>query len=513
MAPGKDQAIKGEEMSADFYITTPIYYVNDKPHIGHAYTSIACDVLARFNRMNGHRVMFLTGTDEHGQKVENSAKKHDLDPLQYCDKMSQTFRDLTEILNISNDDFIRTTEPRHKTAVEKMWRTLLENGDIYKGTYKGWYNVSDEAFVPDNEVIDGGFSKDGKKLEFCEESSYFFRLSKWEQPLLAFFEAHPEFVRPRSKFNEVISFVKSGLKDLSISRSSFKWGIPVPGDDSHVIYVWLDALTNYLSAIGYGDNGYDRELWENSIHVIGKDILRFHAVYWVCFLLASGVKPPSTIFAHGWWTNNGQKISKSLGNTIDPIEIVDKYGLDQFRYFILREVPFGSDGDFSESALKRRINADLCNDLGNLIQRVLKLATKNLGTDIRYATECSEIHPEFATKCKTMLESFNKSMKEFAISKALESVFELVSYCNQFVEITKPWSLAKSSHKEFEYVISSLLDSFRLIAFCLSPFMPGTADKIFSMIGAHVKSANDLQENQELYRISNIEILFNKIED
>lgn len=499
-------------MNKVFYVTTPIYYVNDKPHIGHAYTSVAADILARVHRLRGYRVKFLTGTDEHGQKVESSAKKNGCSPIEYCDQMSQTFCNLTDILNISNDDFIRTTEARHKHAVQEIWNKMLQSGDIYKGIYKGWYNISDEAFVPDNEVLDGGFSKDGKKLEFFEESSYFFKLSKWQQPLLDFFESHKDFVRPQSKFNEVISFVKSGLKDLSISRSSFSWGIKVPNDNEHIIYVWIDALTNYLSAIGYGGN-IDNELWNNSLHIIGKDILKFHAVYWPCMLMSVGINPPKNIFAHGWWTNNGQKISKSLGNTIDPIETINKYGLDQFRYFMLREVPFGNDGDFSEQALVRRINADLCNNLGNLIQRVLKLAVKNIGNHIECSDAFNEQDAKFINNYKNMLKVSDEFIFNNSISKALDTIFEIITEANQFVELNKPWDLAKTSPDRFKTVISILLDSFRYIGFALYPFIPNSMRKLYDMLGMKDFSLSALSTPLKSYDISEITILFNKVEE
>lgn len=503
----------GEKMSDKFYVTTPIYYVNDKPHIGHAYTSIAADTIARYYKIRGRTVKFLTGTDEHGQKVEASAKKLSQEPLEYCDQISEVFRNLSQKLNLSNDDFIRTTEPRHKKAVTRIWSTILENGDIYKSTYKGWYNVSDEAFVPDNEVLEGGFSKDGKKLEFFEEESYFFRLSKWEKPLLDFFEQNPNFIKPAAKYNEVISFVKSGLKDLSISRSSFSWGIPVPGDDRHVIYVWIDALTNYLSAIGYGEGELDQAMWDNVLHLIGKDILKFHAVYWPCILMSAGIKPPHSIFAHGWWAKDGQKISKSLGNTIDPIEVIDTYGLDAFRYFLLREVSFGNDGDFSDQAMKRRLNCDLCNDLGNLVQRTLKLAVKHLGTKIIIDQNYNDSDQEFIQSCENLLQQSETFMEEMQLSKALEAIFAVVTKANQFVENNKPWELAKASKEKLNTVVSILLNTFRQLGFALFPFMPQTMEKLYAIIGLKGFNYNDLKVRQTEYNINEVEILFHKIED
>ena len=363
-----------------YYLTTPIYYVNDKPHIGHAYTTLACDALARFKRLDGYDVMFLTGTDEHGQKVQKSAEAKGVEPKAFTDEVSQNFRDLTKVLDFTNDDFIRTTEPRHYAACQQLWNTLIENGDIYLGSYSGWYAVRDEAFYAESEIKDGK-APTGAPVEWVEEPSYFFRLSAYQDKLLEHYDANPDFVAPKSRFNEVKSFVKGGLLDLSVSRASFSWGVPVPGDEDHVMYVWLDALTNYMTAAGYAQEGGEVDYakrWPADLHMVGKDILRFHAVYWPAFLMAANLELPKRVYAHGWWTNEGQKISKSLGNVIDPIEIADKYGLDQMRYFMLREVPFGNDGDFSHQAMVHRMNGDLANDLGNLCQRVLSMIFKKL---------------------------------------------------------------------------------------------------------------------------------------
>jgi methionyl-tRNA synthetase len=329
-----------------FYITTPIYYVNDVPHIGHAYTTLACDVLARFKRLDGFDVKFLTGTDEHGQKVEKSAETAGIDPQAFTDKVSQNFRDLAVSMNFTNDDFIRTTEERHKIACQDIWKRLIDAGDIYLDKYAGWYSVRDEAFYAEGELED----KDGKKIapsgaevDWVEEPSYFFKLSAWQDRLLEFYDNNPEFILPLTRRNEVTSFVEGGLQDLSVSRTSFKWGVQVPGDDDHIMYVWLDALTNYITAIGFPDTDHEeyQKYWPADVHMVGKDILRFHAVYWPAFLMAAGLETPKRVFAHGWWTNEGEKISKSLGNVIDPLELMETYGLDQMRYFLMREVPFG----------------------------------------------------------------------------------------------------------------------------------------------------------------------------
>ena len=370
-------------MNKNFYITTPIYYPSGKPHMGHAYSSIIADFFARFKRIDGFDVNFLTGTDEHGLKIQRSAEKAGKEPQIFCDEISKTFRDLSDTLNLSNTDFIRTTEARHKKTVQHLWNELEKNDDIYLSNYSGWYSVSDEAFYNEDEIEE----LDGKKIaisskspvEWIEEESYFFRLSKWEKPLLEYYEANPDFISPQSRKNEVISFVKSGLKDLSVSRKSFSWGIPVPNNEKHVIYVWLDALTNYLSSLKYPDENNElyKSFWPADLHIIGKDILRFHAIYWPAFLLAAKIEPPKRVYGHGWILSGDEKMSKSKGNILDPLEIINVYGLDPLRYYLLKEVSFGNDGNISEEKLENCINSDLANNFGNLCQRVLSFAEKN----------------------------------------------------------------------------------------------------------------------------------------
>ena len=371
----------------NFFITTPIYYVNDVPHIGHAYTTLSCDILSRYHKLKKDNVFFLTGTDEHGQKVEKAANELGKDVNIFTDEMSNNFKKLVKFLNCDADDFIRTTEDRHKISVQYLWKKLLEKDQIYLGKYEGWYSVRDEAFYSENELTkkDGNFiAPSGANVEWLKEESYFFRLSKWEKKLLDYYKKNPNSIAPKSRYNEVVSFIEGGLKDLSISRTTFKWGIPVPEHKEHVIYVWLDALTNYITSIGYPneDNDLFKNFWPG-IHIVGKDILRFHAVYWPAFLMAADLKPPQKIYAHGWWTNEGQKISKSLGNIIDPYEIINTYGLDQIRYFLFREVPFGNDGDFSQKAISNRVNADLSNNFGNLVQRVCTFINKNCNSIVQ----------------------------------------------------------------------------------------------------------------------------------
>ena len=370
-------------MDKNYYITTPIYYPSAKPHMGHAYSSIIADFFARFKRIDGYQVYFLTGTDEHGLKIQRAAEKKGIDTLKFCDEISKTFKDLSKILNLSNSDFIRTTEHRHKKSVQHLWSELKKNDDIYLSKYSGWYSVSDEAFYNDDEIEEFDNKKvaisSKSSVEWVDEESYFFRLSKWEKPLLEFYEKNPNFISPKSRKNEVISFVKSGLKDLSVSRKSFSWGIKVPDDDEHVIYVWLDALTNYISALNYPNKENDlfKKFWPASLHLIGKDILRFHAIYWPAFLLAAKIDLPKKVYGHGWILSNQEKMSKSKGNILDPLEIIDQYGLDPLRYYLIKEVSFGNDGNISQERLEDCINSDLANNYGNFCQRVTAFAIKN----------------------------------------------------------------------------------------------------------------------------------------
>ncbi len=414
--------------SADaFYVTTPIYYVNDVPHIGHAYTTLACDTIARFARLDGRRVHFLTGTDEHGQKVEKAAADAGVAPQAFTDRVSGRFRELARVMAVSNDDFIRTTEPRHLAGVQALWRELVRRDQIYLGRYAGWYSVRDETYFAESELVDG-MAPTGAPVEWVEEPSYFFRLSAWQEPLLRLYEERPDFILPPSRRNEVISFVKGGLQDLSVSRTSFSWGIPVPDDPEHVVYVWLDALTNYMTALGYPDTGAEayRTFWPADVHVVGKDILRFHAIFWPAFLLAAGLEPPRRVFAHGWWTNEGKKISKSLGNVIDPVQLIETYGLDQTRYFLLREVPFGNDGDFSREAMVTRMNHDLANDYGNLVQRVLSMIQRNCDARVPAPGAYDDADRRLIEAAGAMLARVRAAMAEQALSRSLEMVFELI---------------------------------------------------------------------------------------
>ena len=423
-----------------FYLTTPIYYVNDSPHIGHAYTTLACDALARFMRLDGYDVFFLTGTDEHGQKVEKSAQAAGIDPQVFTDRVSENFRELAKAMNFSNDAFIRTTEPRHAKASQAIWQALMDNGHIYLGSYSGWYAVRDEAFYDESELTEDedGIKRapSGAEAEWVEEPSYFFDLSKWQDRLLAFYDANPDFIAPPSRRNEVVSFVKGGLKDLSVSRTSFKWGVPVPDDADHIMYVWLDALTNYATAVDYPDKDSQAfsNYWPCDLHMVGKDILRFHAVYWPAFLMGAGIDPPKRVFAHGWWTNEGQKISKSIGNIIDPFDVVERYGLDQLRYFLLREVPFGNDGDFSHRAMVNRINGDLANDLGNLVQRVTSMIHRYFdGTMPVHEGGHRDADGELLDAASGLLETCRDRMRAQAFHEVLDAVWSVIRQANAYV--------------------------------------------------------------------------------
>ncbi|HEV2336429.1 MAG TPA: methionine--tRNA ligase [Stellaceae bacterium] len=478
-------------MSADrpYFVTTPIYYVNDTPHLGHAYTTVACDVLARFMRLDGCNVTFLTGTDEHGQKVERSAQALGLTPQQYADRVSAAFREMDRLLDISNDDYIRTTEERHIRGVQALWQELDRRGEIYLGKFAGWYCVRDEAFYEESELIDGPngsrVAPTGAEVEWVEEDNYFFRLSAWQDRLLAFYEAHPDAIAPRSRRNEVISFVKSGLNDLSISRTSFSWGIPVPGDPRHVIYVWLDALINYITALGYPETktGAFPVFWPADIHVVGKDILRFHTVYWHAFLMAAGLEPPRRVFAHGWWTVEGQKMSKSLGNFVAPKELVDTYGLDPLRYFLLRELPFGSDGDFSHHAVINRLNSDLANDFGNLAQRVLAMINRNCGAALPEPGPLSDADGQLLAEAHALIGRLRPLIAEQqAFHLALETVWRLVADANRYVDTEAPWALRRTDPVRMGSVLYTLAEVLRHLGIVMQPFVPGAAGLLLDQL-------------------------------
>ena len=467
-----------------FYITTPIYYVNDIPHIGHAYTTIACDAISRYKRMKGYDVYFLTGTDEHGQKIQTAAEAQGITPQALVDRIHVNFKELWKVLNISNDDFIRTTEERHIKTVQAMFRQLMDQGDIYKGTYSGYYCVPDETYVPENAMGPNKTCPDcGRPLILMEEESYFFRGSKYVPELIRYYEEHVKAVMPKVRYNEIMSFLKGGVRDQSVSRTSLKWGIPVPGDEKHVIYVWFDALINYAAAVGYLDDPERfREWWPYVRHMVGKDIIRFHCVTWPLMLLALGVNLPVEVIAHGWWTVDSEKMSKSRGNVVDPFRMVKKYGLDPFRYFLLREVPFGLDGDFSELALVGRINSDLANDLGNLLNRTLQMIASYRDGAVPscdYTTSAlSELVPE-------ILQRVDDSMNNYAYDEALKAIWEFIRRANKFIDETMPWKLAKddTEQEKLNWVLLNLYEALRLSALLIAPFMPDTSKRIYSQLG------------------------------
>ena len=509
-------------MDKNFYITTPIYYPSAKPHMGHAYSSIIADFFARFKKIDGFDVYFLTGTDEHGLKIQRAAKKKGIETLKFCNDISQTFRDLSKTLNLTNTDFIRTTEKRHKLSVQNLWKELKKNDDIYLSQYSGWYSVSDEAFYNDSEIEESNGIKiatsSKSPVEWMDEESYFFRLSKWEKPLLEYYEKNPDFISPDSKKKEVISFVKGGLKDLSVSRKSFTWGIPVPDNDEHVIYVWLDALTNYISALNYPDikDPLFKKFWPASIHLIGKDILRFHAVYWPAFLLAAKIPLPNKVYGHGWILSDEEKMSKSKGNILDPIEIINQYGLDPLRYYLIKEVSFGNDGNISQDRLEDCINSDLANNFGNLCQRVTAFAIKNcegkIPKNINFEDEDLKLLDKFRLHLDIIRNKIDKQDINFYIDFIINSLFETNKYFND----QEPWK-KKNDLIRLNTIVYTTLEIVRKISYLLYPIIPQSslnALKIFNIKEDEIKFStlknhNYLTSNSDIIKI---DILFKKIE-
>ena len=472
-------------MKKNYYITTPIYYPSAKPHMGHAYSSIAADVIARFKQIEGYNVFYLTGTDEHGMKIQKAAEKNNKDPQEFCNEISKAFVDLTKILNISNSDFIRTTEERHKSTVVKLWNILDKNEQIYLSKYAGWYSISDEAYYSEEEIddIDGQkFSKSsGSKVEWMEEESFFFKLSEWQKPLLKFYQDNPNFIQPESRRNEVISFVERGLKDLSISRTTFKWGIPVPNNSKHIMYVWLDALTNYISATNFFDN--HNNFWPADVHIIGKDILRFHAVYWPAFLMAAKIPLPKQVFGHGWILSGQEKMSKSKGNILDPITLIDEFGSDELRYYLMKEVIFGLDGNVNLDNFKNTIN-DLANNIGNLSNRIFTILDKNYDCMVPDISAGYTINENLLVNIKDYINIINK----FEIHNYLKKIHSYSSILNKYVNDNEPWNKKINSEQNIKNILYSTIIGLKNIFILLYPVTPKSSVSF-------LKNINIKQEN------------------
>ncbi|HEY1932400.1 MAG TPA: methionine--tRNA ligase [Acetobacteraceae bacterium] len=475
-------------MTRRFYATTPIYYVNGAPHIGHAYTSVATDVLARWKRLDGYDVFFLTGTDEHGQKVEQAAAAAGVDPQTFTDGISADFQDMTAKMGVSNDQWIRTTEQRHLKSCAELWRRIEAAGDIYLGHYEGWYAVRDEAFYDEDELTtrpDGSkVAPSGAPVEWVREPSYFFRLAAWQDRLLKFYEDHPDFIAPESRRREVVSFVRGGLRDLSISRTTFKWGIPVPGAPDHVMYVWLDALNNYVTACGFPDETDPLwRFWPADVHMVGKDIIRFHAVYWPAFLMSAGLPTPKRVSSNGWWVVDGEKMSKSLGNVVEPRKLVETFGLDQIRYFLMREKPFGADGSLSHQAIISRINVELANDLGNLAQRTLTLIARNCGGALPGRGAVAAQDAALLDAAAALPELMRKAMDQQIFHEGLEDVWKVIRAANAYIDHQAPWALARTDKERMASVLRVLVDALRIVATVLQPFMPGSMARMLDQLG------------------------------
>ncbi len=492
---------KTKRAKKKFYVTTPIYYVNDSPHLGHAYTTIVADVLARWHKLKGEDVFFLTGTDEHGEKIEKAANSVGKAPKKFTDEVSERYKLIWKTLGISYDDFIRTTEERHEKVVKKIIELINKNGDIYKGFYEGLYCTGCESFKTETEIVNGK-CKDHPSLELklLKEETYFFRLSKYQKKLLQFYKDNPEFLSPVFRAPEIINRVKEGLKDLSISRKNLKWGIKFPLDNSHTVYVWLDALINYVSALGWPDGKSFKKFWPADVHLVGKEINWFHSVIWPAILFSADIEPPKKVFSHGWWTVEGQKMSKTLGNVVDPIAVSKKYSVDAFRYFILRQIPFGSDGDYSENSLKEKINGELAADLGNLVYRVLSLVEKFdkkiIGVDELFG--------------KLRLQKIDNHMEKLEINSAIEEIWEFVRATNKYVNETEPW---KKEKEELSNILHNLLEAVRVIAILISPFLPETSEKIFEQLGLNPQKFSDIKFEKKFEgKVKKGKILFQKVE-
>ncbi len=511
-------------MNKNFYITTPIYYPSGKPHMGHAYSSIVADVFARFKRLEEYKVHFLTGTDEHGLKIQREAEKNHKEPKFFCDELSKKFKDLSKTLNLSNDDFIRTTETRHHKSVEKLWKKLLDSGDIYLDKYCGWYSISDEAYYDEDEIKDVDGKKvsisSGSKVEWVEEESFFFKLSAWSKDLLKYYETNNDFILPKSRRNEVVKFVEKGLKDLSVSRTSFSWGIKVPNNNKHVIYVWLDALTNYLSALNYSnlnDEKY-KSFWPADIHIIGKDILRFHAIYWPAFLLAAKIPLPKRVFGHGWILSDDKKMSKSIGNILDPIEIIKSYGIDQLRYYLVKEVSLGNDGSVSMQNLCNCINNDLANNYGNLCQRVLSFIKKNCSNKIPKSSNQTNIDKKLLNELKDDIPNLINLMNNQNLNDYIKKVVNYSFNANKYFNDSEPWKEKNTNPNRMNTIIHTICEQIKNISILLSPIIPNATDKVLDSMNVkdqerlinQIKIFNSFDYDKEL---APLEILFKKVEN
>jgi len=470
-----------------FYITTAISYPNGAPHIGHAYEALATDAMARFKRLDGYDVFFVTGTDEHGQKIQQTALKEGRTPAEFVDEMAPKFEAMVKALECTHDDFIRTSEPRHYEAVQTIWKKMDAAGDIYLDKYSGWYSVRDEAFYGEDELEEREGNKfaikTGTPVEWVEEESYFFKLSAYQEKLLKLYDEHPEYIGPAERRNEVISFVKGGLKDLSVSRTTFDWGIPVPGAPGHIMYVWVDALTNYLTATGYlNDDPKLAKFWPADVHIIGKDIVRFHAVYWPAFLMSAGLPLPKRVFGHGFLFNRGEKMSKSVGNVVDPQSMIDQYGVDQMRYFFMREVPFGQDGNYSHEAIVNRVNADLANDLGNLAQRSLSMIAKNCEGKMPVPGEFTADDTEMLAAADALLLQCRKHHDVQALHKSLDAIWKVVGDANRYFAGQEPWALKKTDPERMGTVLYITAEIIRQVGILAQPYTPNAAGKLLDLL-------------------------------
>tara|TARA_B110000444_G_scaffold253095_1_gene283395 strand:- start:67 stop:1611 length:1545 start_codon:yes stop_codon:yes gene_type:complete len=508
----------------NFYITTPIYYPSGNPHMGHAYSSIIADVFARFKRLEGKNVFFLTGTDEHGLKIQREAEKQNKDTKIFCAEVSSKFKNLTKTLNLSIDDFIRTTEQRHHDSVKSIWNRLVESGDIYLSKYVGWYSVSDEAYYTEDEITNDGQKKiakvSGSVVDWFEEESYFFKLSSWQEKLLDHYNNNPDFILPKSRNNEITQFVKSGLNDLSVSRTSFKWGVQVPNNDKHIVYVWLDALTNYISALNFPDtnNKLYKNFWPANVHIIGKDILRFHAVYWPAFLMAAKLPLPLKIYGHGWILSEDKKMSKSVGNILDPIEIIDKYGIDQLRYYLIKEVSLGNDGNISMENLKNCINNDLANNFGNLCQRVFSFLERNCFGKIPKPTKQEAVDLNLIHNLTDNLDNLIIDMDKQDLNNYLKKVVEFSFSANKYFNDLEPWALKKTNIDRMNNILYTIITQIKNITILLSPIIPISSEKILDIMNLKkedrllksIINENIFDHNLEFKKTS---ILFKKIEN